>query len=71
MKNKQEKSKKFKEDRTLIKIIIIIILLIVCIITSFKTGQKYYDLKNSQFTPSNSEIDTDIAKWKFRVTVVY
>lgn len=71
MKEKQQKEKVQKGNKTIIKIIIIIILLIICIITSFRTGQKYYDLKNSQFTSSNSEIDTDIAKWKFRVTVVY
>ena len=45
MKEKQQKEKVQKGNKTIIKIIIIIILLIICIITSFRTGQKYYDLE--------------------------
>ena len=64
------KEEKYKIT-TFLKIFLIIILLIICIVTSFVTGQKYYDLKNTQLKNSNSQISTDIAKWKFRVTVVY
>lgn len=67
--NNKKKNKKIKI--TTLKIVLIILLLIICIITSFRTGQKYYDLKNTQFKESNSEINTDIAKWSFRVTIVY
>lgn len=42
MNNKKE-NKKIKI--TTLKIVLIILLLIICIITSFRTGQKYYDLK--------------------------
>lgn len=64
------KEEKYKIT-TFLKLILIIISLIVCIVTSFVTGQKYYDLKNTQLKDSNSQISTDIARWKFRVTVVY
>ena len=54
-----------------VRIILIILLLIVCIITSFRTGQRYYDLKNTQLKDSNSQVETDIAKWNFKVKIVY
>ncbi len=63
--------KEKRSNMNIIELIIIIILLIICIITSFKTGQKYYDLKNTQFKDANSEINTDIANWCFRATIVY
>ena len=55
------KEEKYKIT-TFLKLILIIILLIICIVTSFVTGQKYYDLKNTQLKNSNSQINTDIAK---------
>jgi len=54
-----------------IKVIIAIILLIICIITSFRTGQKFYELEHSGFEDSQSYIDSDVAKFDFKVTIKY
>lgn len=62
---------KKKKSINILELSVIIILLIICIITSFKSGQKYYDLKNTQFKDTNSKINADIANWRFRVTIVY
>lgn len=62
---------KKKKGINILELSMIIILLIICIITSFKSGQKYYDLKNTQFKDTNSKINADIANWSFRVTIVY
>ncbi len=57
--------------RDYIRVIIAILLLILCIITSFRTGQKYYELRNSRFDDSESYVESDVAEFRFRVLVRY
>ena len=50
--------------------IIIIILLIICIITSFYTGKRFYEISNSQFGDKNSAVQVRPAKWHFECKIV-
>jgi flagellar basal body-associated protein FliL len=70
MKNKNSDEKKENKLLLYLKIILIILLLIICVVTSFRTGQKYFLLRNTQFEDSNSNIETDIAKWNFEARIV-
>lgn len=60
-----------KRKNRLIKIIILIILLLIVIITSFKTGQRFYEIKNTNFNSIDAKVDSNIAKWKFKVKIIY
>lgn len=72
MKEEQSNEEKSKISiKEYVKLIIAIILLILCIITSFKTGQKYYELVNSGFNDSTAHIQSDMAKFKFSARIVY
>ena len=63
MKNKQRNS-------FIIKLIILIILLIIIVICSFKTGQKFYILKNTYFDTTMSETSSKVARWYFNARIV-
>ena len=56
--------------RELILLIIVIILLILCIITSFRTGQKFFEMRHSDFGDTQSIINSDIAKFHFDARIV-
>lgn len=60
-----------KRKNIVIQILILIILIIIVIITSFKSGQKYYYIKNTQFDNGNAIVDSNIAKWYFKATIIY
>ena len=63
---------KDKEKNILyIKIIILIILLIIMIVCSFKTGQKFYILRNTYFDTTMSETSSTVARWYFNATINY
>ena len=51
--------------RDYILLIIVIILLILCIITSFRTGQRYYEISHAGFEDSKSNVNSDVAKFYF------
>ena len=55
----------------IIKLIILIILVIIVIICSFKTGQKFYLLKNTYFDTTMSKTNFNIARWYFNATIKY
>ena len=57
--------------RDYVKIIIVIILLILCLITSFRSGQKFYELKYSGFDSSDNYVQSGVAKFYFNVRVRY
>ena len=40
-------------------------------IISFKTGKQMYYLINTNLDNQNTDIDSDIANWKFQVTIEY
>lgn len=60
-----------KRRKRIIKILLIIILLLLIIITSFKTGQKFYEIKNTNLNSVNTKIDSSVAKWNFNVKIIY
>jgi hypothetical protein len=51
-------------------IIIVIILLILCILTSFRTGQKYFELSHAGFGNSQSNVNSDVAKFYFDARLI-
>ncbi len=66
--NKENKNLK---KELIIKIIIILILLILIFITSFRTGQKFYYLTNTNFDDTQAKVESDVARWTFNVKIIY
>lgn len=65
MENENEKQKLKLSAKRIIKIIILIILIIIVIITSFKSGKRFFEIKNTNFDDSYSKVDSSIAYWYF------
>lgn len=65
MENENENQKLKLSAKRIIKIIILIILIIIVIITSFKTGKRFFEIKNTNFDDSYSKVDSCIAYWYF------
>lgn len=63
--NDKENNKKIK------RIIILIILIIIVIVTSFVSGRRFFEIKNSSFDNSYSDISSSVAKWSFKVKIKY
>lgn len=59
-----------KNNELLIKILILILLLILVFITSFRTGSKFYILKNTLLENSEGVGESNIARWNFRARVI-
>ena len=57
--------------KRIIKIIILIILILIVMITGFRTGQKFYEIKNTNLNAVNTSVNSSVAKWKFNVKIVY
>lgn len=55
----------------MIRISILVILILIVLITSFKSGQKFYEIKNTNFDSVSTKVDSNIAKWKFKVKIIY
>lgn len=55
----------------MIRISILVILILIVVITSFKSGQKFYEIKNTNFDSVSTKVDSNIAKWKFKVKIIY
>ena len=51
--------------KRMIKIIILIILIIFVIITSFKSGERFFEIKNANFDESYSTVGASVAYWYF------
>ena len=58
-----------RKNEFIIKLIILLILLITIIICSFKTGQKFYILKNTYFDTTKANTNSEIAKWYFNAKI--
>ena len=54
-----------------IYLVFLIIILIIIMIVSFKTGNQMYYLINTSLNKQNTNVDSDIADWKFQVTIEY
>ena len=53
----------------LIKLLILIILILIIMIISFKTGEKFYILQNTNNNMQNADVSGDIVRWNFNVRV--
>ena len=60
-----------RKKELLIKILILITLILLIIVTSFRTGQKFYLLKNTNFDDTVAEINSEVARWNFNVRIFY
>lgn len=60
MKNKKE---------IYIKVLIIVLLVLLIVITSFRTGRKFYLLTSTYFDETKGKVSSSIAKWKFEVKI--
>lgn len=63
------KNIKFLNKELTIKILILIILILLIAITGFRSGEKYYLLKNTHFGDSKASVESGVAKWNFCVRV--
>lgn len=66
---KYDENKKFK-IRFYIRILILIILILLVLLTSFKTGRKFYLLKNTFFDSTTGNIESGIARWNFEARII-
>jgi len=53
----------------IIKLLILIILVLIIMIISFKTGEKFYILQNTNNNLQNTNVSGDITRWNFNVKV--
>ncbi|MCI8277608.1 MAG: hypothetical protein HFJ46_06860 [Clostridia bacterium] len=60
-----------RRKNRMIRISILVILILIVVITSFKSGQKFYEIKNTNFDSVSTKVDSNIAKWKFKVKIIY
>lgn len=55
----------------IIKILILIVLILLTLITSFRSGEKFYVLKNTYFGESTTKVESGLARWKFEARIKY
>ena len=53
-----------------VRLLILIILLILVFITSFRTGTKFYLLKNTILENSSGKVESGVARWNFRAKII-
>ena len=59
-----------KKTKFMIELIILIILMLLVFITSFRSGQKFFVLTNTNFGTTKSYLDTGVAKWYFDAKIM-
>lgn len=62
--------KNYKKE-LILKILILLILVLLIFTTSFRSGEKFYALKNTYFGESQSKIKSGLARWKFDARIKY
>lgn len=55
--------------RRIIKIIILLLLIIIVVITSFKSGERFFEIKNANFDDSYSSVESSVAYWYFNAEI--
>ena len=50
--------------------IIVAILVIMIVITSFRSGEKFFILQNTNLDSGNNSLETNIKRWEFNVRVM-
>lgn len=63
--------KKQKKDFKNLKLIILIILLIILFITSFRSGEKFYTLRNTNFDTLMVKNKSLVSRWNFNARINY
>lgn len=59
------------KNKRIRRIILIIILILIIVLTGFRTGQKFYEIKNTNLDSVNTNVNSSIAKWNFKVKIIY
>lgn len=54
----------------MIKILILVLLVLLILITSFRSGEKFYILKNTYFGETTTKVESGLARWKFEARVI-
>ena len=67
--------KKCNRDKNLkfqfyIRILILVILVLLVLLTSFKTGRKFYLLKNTFFDNTRGNVESTVAQWNFTARII-
>lgn len=62
---------KILNKKLTIKILILIVLILLILITSFRSGEKFYLLKNAYFGDTKANVESGVARWKFNAKVIY
>ena len=70
IKTENEKKRLKLRVKRIIKLMILIILIIIVIITSFKSGKRFFEIKNTNFDDSYSKVDSSIAYWYFNAEII-
>ncbi len=65
----EKNSKKNLKKELFIKILILIILIFLVVITTFKTGRKFYLLTNTYFENTKGFVNSKLARWNFNVKI--
>lgn len=55
----------------IIKLLILIILVLLILVTSFRSGEKFYILQNTYFGNSTTKVESGLARWKFEARIIY
>lgn len=69
--NKFNGKSKFLNKKLIIKLLILIVLILLIFTTSFRSGEKFYVLKNTYLGDIETKIESGLARWKFNARVVY
>lgn len=57
--------------KLIFKILMLIVLVLLIFTTSFRSGEKFYTLKNTYFAESQSKIKNGLARWRFEAKIKY
>ena len=59
------KENKFLNKKLIIKLLILIVLILLIFTTSFRSGEKFYVLKNTYLGDIETKIESGLARWKY------
>ena len=62
--------KNYKKE-LIVKLLILVFLVLIIFTTSFRSGEKFYILKNTYFGESQTKIKSGLAKWRFEARIKY
>lgn len=71
LKKEIEKRENKYDIKRIKRLIILIILLIIIIVTSFKSGERFFEISNSGFNDELNKVESNVAKWYFNAKICY